>query len=193
MAGSGVEDGAARRARFESLAGEVLEPVRRYLARRAGAAVADDALSDVLLVLWRRLDDVPTGDGGAGALPWAYGVARGCLANAERAARRQRRLAARVAAVDPPPLAVPVEGEDDDGRPDPAPVRAALAALRPASAEVLRLWAWEELAPAQIAEVLGVSPNAASIRLHRARKELAEQLRKDGGAAGQVGAGGEAR
>ncbi|TXR56084.1 RNA polymerase sigma factor [Quadrisphaera setariae] len=191
MADSGVDD-AQRRARFEALAGEVLEPLRRYLARRAGAAVADDAISDALLVLWRRLDDVPAPPE---ALPWAYGVARGCLANAERSARRQRLLAARVAVVDPPPQVTALHGEegDDADRRDPGAVRVALAQLRPASAEVLRLWAWEELAPAQIAVVLGVTPNAVSIRLHRAKKELAEQLRKDGSGAGQVGAGGETR
>lgn len=189
-------DEAQRRARFEALAADVLEPVRRYLTRRAGAALADDVLSDVLLVLWRRLDDVPAPPE---ALPWTYGVARGCLANAERSARRQRLLAARVAVVDPPRDVTAVWTGDDDARPDPGPVRAALASLaasRPASAEVLRLWAWEELAPAQIAVVLGVTPNAVSIRLHRAKKELAaelDRLRKDGAGAGQVGAGGEAR
>ncbi|MEH3076922.1 MAG: sigma-70 family RNA polymerase sigma factor [Quadrisphaera sp.] len=188
MADGGVDD-AQRRARFEALAGEVLEPLRRYLARRASAAVADDALSDALLVLWRRLDDVPAPPE---ALPWAYGVARGCLANAERSARRQRLLAVRVAVVDPPPESA-LHGDEDDDRRDPGPVRDALARLRPASAEVLRLWAWEELAPAQIAVVLGVTPNAVSIRLHRAKKELADALRKDGGGAGQVGAGGETR
>lgn len=190
MAGDGGDDDAAhRRARFEALAGQVLEPLRRYLARRASGAVADDALSDALLVLWRRLDDVPAPPE---ALPWAYGVAHGCLANAERSARRQQRLAVRIAVVDPPADAAAV-GEGD--RLDPGPVRDALTALRPASVEVLRLWAWEELAPAQIAVVLGVTPNAVSIRLHRAKRELAAELerrRKDGGGAGQVGAGGRA-
>jgi RNA polymerase sigma-70 factor, ECF subfamily len=190
VADGGVDDDDRRRARFEALAGEVLEPLRRYLARRASGPVADDALSDALLVLWRRLDDVPAPPE---ALPWAYGVARGCLANAERSARRQRLLAARIAVVDPPADAVAVGAGDDDDRRDPGPVRDALAQLRPASAEVLRLWAWEELAPAQIAVVLGVTPNAVSIRLHRAKKELAAALRKAGAGAGQVGAGGEAR
>lgn len=183
------DDDAERRARYEALAGEVLDPLRRYLERRATSGTADDALSDALLVLWRRLDEVPAGEA---ALPWSYGVARWCLANAERSARRQRFLARRLAAVDPPPELLPHAG-DDDGAADPEPVRAALASLRPASAEVLRLWAWEELAPADIAVVLGVTPNAVSIRLHRAKKELAEQLRKDAAAGGQGGAGGGAR
>jgi RNA polymerase sigma-70 factor (ECF subfamily) len=42
----------------------------------------------------------------------------------------------------------------------------------------LRMWAWEQLAPAEIAEVLGITANAVSIRLHRAREKLREELRK---------------
>ena len=55
--------------------------------------------------------------------------------------------------------------------------------------EVLRLWAWEQLAPREIALVLGITPNAASIRLHRATKKLREQLttRKDEGPPGHLG------
>ena len=50
--------------------------------------------------------------------------------------------------------------------------------LRTEDAELLRLWAWEQLAPGEIATVLGITANAASIRLHRAREKLREQLRK---------------
>jgi len=54
--------------------------------------------------------------------------------------------------------------------------------------ELLRLWAWEELTPGQIAAVLGTTPNAVSIRLHRARGRLANLLqaqRKEVDVAGQ--------
>jgi RNA polymerase sigma-70 factor (ECF subfamily) len=162
----GAEDDA-RRARFEAAAAQVVEPVRRFLARRTDPDTADDVLADTLLVLWRRLDDVPAGDE---ALPWAYGVARNALANAERSARRQRRLAYRITVVDPPQEAAP-EGEQPDGR-----VIRALARLRPDEADLLRLWAWEQLGPAEIATVLGLTPNAVSIRLHRARGKLKEIL-----------------
>lgn len=43
-------------------------------------------------------------------------------------------------------------------------------------AELVRLWAWEELGPAEIALVVGLSPNAVSIRLHRARQKLRSML-----------------
>jgi RNA polymerase sigma-70 factor, ECF subfamily len=167
--------GNAKRERFEELAPGLVEPLRRYLARRTDPATADDVLAETLLVCWRRFDDLP-----AEPLPWAYGVARNCLANATRGVRRQERLAARVATVDPPAPTTAGPGEDDGG-PD---LVEALDALREEDAELLRLWAWEQLTPAEIAAVLDVTPNAVSIRLHRAREKLREELRKTGAAAG---------
>jgi RNA polymerase sigma-70 factor (ECF subfamily) len=146
----------AARHRFERLVAQVYEPLQRFLLRRTDPATADDVLGDVLLVLWRRLDDVPED----AALPWAYGVARGCLANARRAAARQERLVRRVAAER-------ADQADDDAR-----LADALAALPDDDRELLRLWAWEQLPPREIATVLGISANAAAIRLHRAKKRL---------------------
>ena len=164
----------ARRERFEALVPALVDPLRRFLARRTDPATADDVLAETLLVCWRRLDDVPEEP-----LPWAYGVARNCLANATRGVRRQERLAARIAVVDPPSdnTAGPGEGDDPD-------LVEAIGALREEDAELLRLWAWEQLTPAEIAAVLDVTPNAVSIRLHRAREKLREELRKTGAAAG---------
>jgi RNA polymerase sigma-70 factor (ECF subfamily) len=151
--------------RFEALARELIEPLRRFLARRTDPATADDVLADTLLVCWRRLDEVPEEP-----LPWAYGVARNCLANALRSGRRQERLAAKVAAIDPPREVAPAP---DEGGADLAE---ALAALPETDAELLRLWAWEQLGPAEIAETLEITANAASVRLHRAREKLRAQL-----------------
>ena len=168
-----------RRARLEDVAAEIVEPLRRFLARRTDAATADDVLADTLLVCWRRIDEVPDD-----ALPWAYGVARNCLANAERGDRRQRRVAGRIAVVDPPARSsaeVGAFGPAEDA------VGEALAALPAPDAELLRLWAWEQLTPSEIAVVLDVTPNAVSIRLHRARGKLREELRKIGVDAGHEG------
>lgn len=152
----------------------IAEPVRRYLHRRTDAATADDVLGDVLLVCWRRLDEVPPAD--ADALPWAIVVARQCLANAQRAERRRTRLVGRIIAIDPPPVSADDDGPDGDGDRDPASLRVAMARLRRDDAEILRLWAWDELTTTQIAVVLGISANAASIRLHRAKARLKAEL-----------------
>lgn len=153
--------------RFDALARELIEPLRRFLARRADPETAEDALAETLLVLWRRLDQVPEEP-----LPWAYAVARNCLANALRGERRQARLAARAAAHEQPAVVdgpEAVVGVDDD-------MAAALAALPEQDAELLRLWAWEQLEPREIAEVLEITANAVSVRLHRARARLRDQL-----------------
>ena len=62
------------------------------------------------------------------------------------------------------------------------PLTEALDALRAEDAELLRLWAWEQLAPGEIATVLDITANAASIRLHRARERLRERAAKGRGA-----------
>jgi RNA polymerase sigma-70 factor (ECF subfamily) len=167
--------GVDRRRAFEALAVEIAEPVRRYLWRRTDPATADDVLSETLAVLWRRFDDIP-----ADGVAWAIGVARLQLRNAERARRRQDRLVERIAAVDPPGL-TPLDRDDAVD----AAVRRVLARLREADAEILRLWVWEELEPRQIADVLGITPNAAAVRLHRARKRFAELFGKDQAGGGQ--------
>ena len=167
-------DVEARRARFEVIARELVDPLRRFLVRRTDAATADDALGDTLLVLWRRYDDLPDD-----VLPYAYGVARNCLANAERGARRQGRVAGRIATLDPPREDVTPAADDRLGD--------ALAALPQDDADLLRLWAWEQLTPSEIATVLEITPNAVSIRLHRARRKLAEELRKVETPAGHEG------
>ncbi len=153
---------AEQRERFEALAPTLVEPLRRFLARRTDLGGVDDVLAETLLVVWRRLDDVP--ESTDHALPWAYAAARNCLANAARSARRQGRLAERLAREPSAPSPAHPALED------------AWERLRPEDAELLRLWAWERLQPAEIAVVLGLTPNAVSIRLHRAKQRLRKIL-----------------
>ena len=64
-----------------------------------------------------------------------------------------------------------------------ASLAAAWRRLRPAEREVLALALVEELAPAELAVALGVSVNAATIRVHRAKKRLHELLERTAGPA----------
>ncbi len=170
------------RARFEAVAAVVAEPVHRYALRRTDPETAKEVVADTLLVAWRRLDDIPPG----AELPWCYAVARRCLANAERSARRQRGLVARITRLDPPEAALPQEPALPD-----LDLHRALAQLPESDRELLRLWAWEDLALREIAAVSGLTANAVSIRLHRARGKLAKALatsappRKDNADSGQ--------
>ena len=136
-----------------------------YAMRRTQAlADAEDVTAETFTIVWRRLDAVP-----ADPLPWLYAVARRVLANHRRGRSRLERLTALLHVDDvPTPM---LAGEDHDG-----PAFAALASLPPADQELLRLVAWEELGNQEIAVVLGVTPNAVAIRLHRARARFAEAL-----------------
>jgi RNA polymerase sigma-70 factor (ECF subfamily) len=154
----------ARRRRFEHLASEVYEPLQRYVRRRVDPDAVDDVVSETMITLWRRLDDVPSN----ARLPWAYGVARRHVANHRRAGLRHLRLVRRAQAEPGPAPATdfPLDAE----------LQTALGGLEEPDRELLHLWAWEELEPAEIAVVLGLTPNAVSIRLHRAKKKLGENL-----------------
>ena len=148
---------------MEALFAEHSAAVRAYAARRVPPAAADDVVSDVFVVAWRRLEDVPD-DG----LPWLLGCALRIIANQRRSARRQAALRERlsrerVGALPAPAIADSVLGE-------------ALAALNKGDREVLMLIAWEGLEPARAAAVIGCSPRAFSMRLHRARRRLAAAM-----------------
>ena len=156
--------------RFDGLWRDHAHAVLRYARRRVLPADVDDVVAETFVVAWRRLDDVPEP-----ALPWLLGVARGVSANAVRSARRRDALADRVAGT----------GEHDPRRaaPDTAHVLdaggSAVSALRRLSEvdrEVLTLIAWDRLSTAEAATVIGCSPGALKVRLHRARKRFSNLL-----------------
>lgn len=157
----------SRRQRFEAIAAEVYDPLQRYLRRRVSPDDAGDLLGDVLLTIWRRVDDVP----GESPLPWCYSVARRTLSNHRRGLRRRLRLVERLESEPPSAMLLdPTEALED------ADLAAALSALPAADQEIIRLWAWEQLEPREIAETLGSTANAVSLRLSRAKKKLAETM-----------------
>ena len=158
---------ANREDRFAALADYVRAPLSRYALRRTDPDTAQDVVAEALLVLWRRIDDVPVDD----PLPWCYGVARRCLANAQRAGRRQLRLIEKLA------WHQQVHSSEEPALID-RDLAAALQSLSDSDREVVRLWAWEELQPREMAVVLGITANAASIRLHRARRKLSDILQR---------------
>lgn len=163
-----MSDGSTER--LESLVTSYATPVQRYLYRRLQGTAdpttqSEDLASEVFIVAWRRLSDIPSD----AELPWLYAVARRVLAN-----HRRRRTE------------VPVDDlgsleEIDDADPADLVTRdAALAAawrsLSPRDREVLRLSAWEGLSGDGLAAALSISPGGAGAALSRARTRLAEQI-----------------
>ncbi|MEV5576702.1 sigma-70 family RNA polymerase sigma factor [Spirillospora sp. NPDC052269] len=156
------------RRRFEEVYAACHDPVLAYLMRRTDHGEdAADVLAETFLVAWRRLDEIPPGDG---ARPWLYGVARRTLANHHRGARRRSALSERLRAELRPHDRTSEPHLADDAVAD------AFRGLSDDDRELLSLVGWEGLDAGQIAVVLGCSRNAARIRLHRARRRFARAL-----------------
>jgi RNA polymerase sigma factor (sigma-70 family) len=144
------------------------------LRRTANREDASDVVAETFLTAWRRLEHMPAG---ADARPWLYGIARKALSNHRRGALRRERLSGRIRGT---VGLAPVAEEAEEGL---TRVAAAFARLRDGERELLALVAWEELDLGEIALTLGCSRNAARIRLHRARRRLAQET------AGKAGRG----
>ena len=160
-----TESHGERVERFRVLYDAVYPQVTAYAMRRARSQEdALDAVGDTMLVAWRRLDEIPTDS----AMPWFYGTARRVLANQFRSADRRRRLVEKVER-EPQPRSVEFDS-----------IHEALDKLRDDDRELLTLVAWEDLDNDEIAAVLGITPAAVAVRLHRARARLARQLARMG-------------
>lgn len=157
---------------FEELFRRHHPAVRAYCLRRLGGA-GDDVVSEVFAIAWRKRDSVPDQP-----VPWLLAVAARELLHLQRSEGRRTghegRAAARRDDAADPFTAV------DDRLSAQTPIGVAMSRLRPGDAEILRLWAWEDLPAAEIAVVLGISPTATRVRLHRARLRLEAHLRAVG-------------
>src|SRR5262245_55288719 len=159
-----VEEAERRRTRrFDELFASYGADVVAYCRWRAGSASdAQDAVADVFLTAWRRLDDVPDADC---ARLWLLATARRVLANQRRSERRRAALSERIEGVSAAPLPSSPAGAE-------APLHEALARLSPADREVLLLAEWEGRSPAEIGLLLGCRAVTARGRLHRARRRF---------------------
>ncbi|TPW76720.1 RNA polymerase sigma factor [Schumannella sp. 10F1B-5-1] len=151
----------------DALAEQLIPELLRYFVRRLDDSEdAADAVSETLVVIWRRRRHLPSGEDPARA--WAYGVARKVLANARRGRLRRDAAAEH--------LRERLAEEVVDAHPD-LDLRRALDALRADDRELVLLVAWEGFGVAEAGAVLGLKPEAARARYSRARARLRETLR----------------
>ncbi|NJC21201.1 RNA polymerase sigma-70 factor (ECF subfamily) [Arthrobacter pigmenti] len=135
-----------------------------YLRRRTEShETAEDLCAETFRIVWQKL--AAGSELSAGML---FGVARNVLRNHQRSQRRFARLVDRIR-----------EGFDrTENQPDH--VHAALARLKPADREILILTYWDGFPISEAADLLGCTPGAARVRLHRARKAFASYLSRTG-------------
>ena len=153
-----------RRKRFEELFRSHADAVRGYALRRTSLDEVDDVVAETFLIAWRRFDDIP-----ANAGPWLLGVARRVLSNRRRSDNRVVSLSDRLAERERrrPPMVT----DDTDLR---LTIEAALEQLPDKEREALRLLAWDGLSTADVAVVLGCTRATLAVRMHRARRRLAQ-------------------
>lgn len=152
-------------ARFTAVYDQTRARVYAFAVSHAGRDLADEIVSEVYLVAWRRLADIPRPE-----LPWLLAVARKVAASQFRAAARQRSIAAELRAWTT--AAELATGDIADQIDERYSVLTALASLTISDRDVLTLVAWHGLTAAQAAQVMGCSTAAYFVRLHRARRRL---------------------
>jgi len=158
------------RGRFEKCFDRHYLQIFAFAVRRVrGRESAEEIVADTFAIAWRRRDLIPEP-----ALPWLFAIAANVIANQHRSNGRRENLDLRLAheaslsvgARDP---ADSIAGRDE--------LSTAFARLEERDRELLRLVAWEGLSAREAATVVGCSPGAARVRLHRARRKLAKELK----------------
>ncbi len=159
---------------FDAVYARYHERVFRFLLRLTGRRqVAEDLFQETWIAVAR---DAHTLADGSDLAAWIFTVAR----NRYRTHRRWALLD--VTRIFSFGAEIDVESPSPEGevvaRAEAASAREAFASLSPAAREVLLLAVGEGLEAPRVAEVLGVSPEAARQRLSRARAELAAAIEK---------------
>jgi RNA polymerase sigma factor (sigma-70 family) len=151
---------------FEELYRATYPRVLAYARSMASRDDADDAVAEAYAIAWRRQRDIPSG----AELGWVIGVTRRVLANTRRG---RRRAGALHALLDLQPRR---PGPDPADRVEDGELRDALLGLSPLDREALLLTAWFDLASADAAQALGITPAAFRMRTARARRRMRAAL-----------------
>lgn len=166
----GSSDAPVSDGRLEALYRNSYKAVFGYVLRRADCDLESvrDLVAEVFVVALRRQHAIPPPPQDQA---WLYGVARRVLLDHRRRHSRRIRLESRLRA-----QAVFSEAGGGEDEPSLLRVRAAVQQLRPADREALQLVAWDGLSHAEAAQVLGCTPNAVALRIHKAKARLRDIL-----------------
>lgn len=160
-------DGLRVETAFERQYREHWPTVHRYAARRVGPDAAGDIAAATFATAWRRTE----AGGEPPTVPWLIATARNHVLNTVRGNRRRRALAERVAATFTA-ATVDAGWAAEDAEASRALLDRVRRTLGDLDAEIVFLTAWEELDAPEIAEVVGLRPDAVRARLSRARRRL---------------------
>jgi RNA polymerase sigma factor (sigma-70 family) len=161
---------------FEAFYRMHVDAVQRFVARRVDDPhLAADLIADIFLA---AIDSAHTYSSDRGdPAQWLYGVARNVVAAERRRSARELRAASLIsgrALVDSDDLADLVERIDAEAR--ARQLYEAIGRLSDDDRDLLELVALDGLSVSDAATLLGLSPVAARVRLHRARQLLRARL-----------------
>jgi RNA polymerase sigma factor (sigma-70 family) len=155
---------------FEQLFQQTRASQSAYLISRCkDTELAADLFSETYLIAGQKLNSIPPGDQ---ARLWLFGVARNLLLKGFRQRRVADALVERLAGE---LRRAHVEHPEIDDHPR-ALLHAALNSLSEGDREIVMLTAWEGLTPREIAVIMDISANVVRVRLHRARRRVAQRL-----------------
>ncbi|AKE42224.1 RNA polymerase ECF-subfamily sigma factor [Corynebacterium kutscheri] len=152
------------REEFSDIYRQTYPRIRAYFRRRVNKELVDDLTAETFARAWRKWHS-RKGE----PMPWIYGIAHHVVLEAYRA--------------NPPQLFddlsfMSAYSEDiADEVSTSVDIYRALRRLSETDREILTLHAWEGLEPKELAEVLQVGGTQARVRLHRARKRLAQGVK----------------
>ena len=169
-----IEQSWTQPERFGAIFDRHFRDIHRYLARRAGAKVADDLAGEVFLAAFAQRTRYDLSR--RSAAPWLYGIATNLAGSHRRQEARHFRALARADA--PPGWQADEERLTD--RVSAAAVRpallAALGELAQGDRDVLLLVALAGLGYPEVAQALGIPYGTVCSRLNRARRQLRTAL-----------------
>jgi RNA polymerase sigma-70 factor, ECF subfamily len=160
------------RARTELVGRAVRLVYGRAYRRLNGKAVAEDVAQEALLKALEALPQLRNPDA---YLPWLARITDNVLADHWKSRRDEEAAEEAVGQV----VAQKVDASADralERREDQERIRAALETLRPMNRLAIELFYFQELSSREVAYFLGVSDEAARIRLTRARRELKRSI-----------------
>lgn len=135
---------------------------------------AEDLTAGAFLELWRRRGHVRVVEGSV--LPWLLVTVQNLARNRVRGLRRYRRLLAALPRSDTTPTAEQAAVEQVTAEVRSGRLQDALHQLSTTDATLIALTTFGGLPVHQAAATLGLSPGAASTRLHRARVRMRAEL-----------------
>jgi RNA polymerase sigma-70 factor (ECF subfamily) len=144
--------------------------IHRYAARRIGASVADDIMSETFLVAFeRRTDfDLERDD----ARPWLYGIATTLLKKHSRLEARAWKGLVAAGAAETSTDAIDALGSRVDAEIEMRRLASTIKRMPARDRDTLLLHAWADLDYEGIAQALAVPVGTVRSRLNRARRTL---------------------